>query len=141
MTDVNKIKEDIRKNVNISNVTDHPKGGQSVSSHGAKLTSEELGLGVTIGYSRSQYWNREMVMKLFEKAMDLIVKEEIEQLPTQVDDQYEINLQARVGESVIVDKWFLIDVNNLPNPDAVEAYIESGILRVAGHPLKPVEDE
>ena len=86
MTDVNKIKEEIRKNVMRQSVDTNAKGGQTVGRimRDIKISSEELGLTITLGYSRSQHWNHEMAMKLFNLALDWIVMEEIEQLPTEV---------------------------------------------------------
>ena len=78
MTDVEKIKEEIRKNVKWSKKDPPIKGGQSigVDNRPIILTSKELELEISFGkvFYRSELKCKEFLFTLFDLALDELVK-------------------------------------------------------------------
>ena len=73
--DINEIKESVKKNVKITNSPIKEKGGQSCGIIFPKqeLYSEELDLKIIVGYHKSTIKNRELLIKLFNIALDDLV--------------------------------------------------------------------
>lgn len=73
---IKEIKEQIRNNVKFETVNPPQTGGQSCGIIYSKqrLYSEELDLMIETGYHRSQFKNKELLVTLFDLALDDLVR-------------------------------------------------------------------
>lgn len=73
---INKVKQQLKDNVKWEVMNPDESGGQNcgILQLKQKLISEELDIKIEIGYKRSALDNRELAIKLFELALDELVK-------------------------------------------------------------------
>lgn len=73
--DIIEVKQQIRNNVKFQTINPPKLGGQSCGLNYSKqrLYNEELDLTIEIGYHRSHLKNKELLLKIFDVALDELI--------------------------------------------------------------------